>query len=356
MSRASGTRAAKRRRGDQDAAMDTSRTASTVPGGFQFERDTEFWLDDGSLILIAQTTGFRVYRGLLASQSEVFRDMFDSANPSTGDRFEDCPVVHLSDSPQDLRHLLRVIVPTSQDRFSISRQGCKSFDELYAIARLANKYSIPGLEEQTSVTLKRIYVKTYRQYVATMRETPNMRRLDDACAIGAIHCARLLNQPNILPHAMYTCCRLGGSILDGWKREDGIVEHLSTEDLKRVIDGREKLACEARRVFGQVFEPVPGGLCDDYGGCERVVTSCLEDALARSVLSDAAAYDVFGPIANPNGLEYDALCDPCAGLFDIRHHMQMENIWMRLPEIFGLNIPGWGKADSQESISVFGAH
>ena len=40
-------------------------------------RHPEFWLDDGNLILVAsQETAFRIYTGLLASQSEVFANMF----------------------------------------------------------------------------------------------------------------------------------------------------------------------------------------------------------------------------------------------------------------------------------------
>ena len=62
-------------------------------------------------LLFAQHTAFRVYRGLLSAQSQVFSDMFATATPSAAEVFDECPAVRLSDSPQDLAHLLRVLLP-----------------------------------------------------------------------------------------------------------------------------------------------------------------------------------------------------------------------------------------------------
>lgn len=81
------------------------------------KRDDEFWFEDGNIVLIARDIEFRVYKGILAKHSSVFQDMFslpppvrvapepsqDMAPPAGA-----CPVVHLSDSPEDLRHVLRV--------------------------------------------------------------------------------------------------------------------------------------------------------------------------------------------------------------------------------------------------------
>ena len=78
------------------------------------ERDSEFWLEDGNVVLVAQNTGFRVYKGLLAAQSPVFHDMFSAAGLHADERYDGVPVVPLFDSPVDLRHLLRVLLPKTQ--------------------------------------------------------------------------------------------------------------------------------------------------------------------------------------------------------------------------------------------------
>ena len=74
----------------------------------------EFWFEDGNLILVARGVGFRIYRGLLASQSSIFADMFAASSANAKELFDGCPVVHMSDSPSDLAHLLRVLLPKSQ--------------------------------------------------------------------------------------------------------------------------------------------------------------------------------------------------------------------------------------------------
>ena len=79
-------------------------------------RDEELWLDDGNIVLVAGDTMFKVYRGLLAAQSPIFGDVFAVASSSRGAHFDNVPTVRLTDSPEDLKHLLRALVPTTQRR------------------------------------------------------------------------------------------------------------------------------------------------------------------------------------------------------------------------------------------------
>lgn len=83
-------------------------------------RDEELWLDDGNIILVSKGVVFKVYRGLLAAQSPIFGDMFAVASSSSGAHFGDIPIVRLADSPEDLRHLLRALVPSTQRRCVLS--------------------------------------------------------------------------------------------------------------------------------------------------------------------------------------------------------------------------------------------
>ena len=93
-----------------------SRQGLSQPVLKQLQRDQEFWLADGNLVIVAEDTAFRVYRGLLAAQSTVFANMFATvASPTADEVFDGCPVVRLFDSSHDLRHLLRTLLPkTSQ--------------------------------------------------------------------------------------------------------------------------------------------------------------------------------------------------------------------------------------------------
>ena len=87
-------------------------------GSSELTKHEEFWFEDGSIVLVTNRTAFRIYRGLLATQSTVFEDMFATVtSPMMDETFEGCPVVRLSDSPYDLTHLLRILLPrTLTDR------------------------------------------------------------------------------------------------------------------------------------------------------------------------------------------------------------------------------------------------
>ena len=81
----------------------------------QLERDEEFWYEDGTIYLTAGNVVFKAYRGPLVEHSPVFRDMFSLPQPpTTTEPSLPHPVVPLPDSPQDLRHLLRALMPSKK--------------------------------------------------------------------------------------------------------------------------------------------------------------------------------------------------------------------------------------------------
>lgn len=62
---------------------------------------------------------FRVYRGLLAKHSIVFRDMFSlpySKESTDQELFDGVPVVHMTDHWEDVQHFLKVFL----DRKSVA--------------------------------------------------------------------------------------------------------------------------------------------------------------------------------------------------------------------------------------------
>lgn len=73
---------------------------------------SDLWWEDGNIIIEAETTRFRVYKGLLATQSEMFRDMFSIPQPPSDqeDLVEGCPVVRVSDSAEDWTYILEALL------------------------------------------------------------------------------------------------------------------------------------------------------------------------------------------------------------------------------------------------------
>ena len=74
----------------------------------------ELWFSDGSVVLQAESTLFRVHKSQLARRSIVFSDMFTLPQPvvSTShatfsdESHEGCPVVRLHDTAADVANLL----------------------------------------------------------------------------------------------------------------------------------------------------------------------------------------------------------------------------------------------------------
>ena len=75
-------------------------------------RHPDLWFHDGTVILIAESTGFRVYQGLLAKHSEVFRDMFSLPQPTAvaSETYEGCPIVHLvDDTAEEIAEVMKIL-------------------------------------------------------------------------------------------------------------------------------------------------------------------------------------------------------------------------------------------------------
>lgn len=93
--------------GDSDAIQ--SPTPSELSRLSAESKQSDFWFEDGSVILLAGSVAFKVHRGQLARHSEVFRDLLSLPQPIDEASFEGCPLVELHDSPTDLWYLLRAL-------------------------------------------------------------------------------------------------------------------------------------------------------------------------------------------------------------------------------------------------------
>jgi hypothetical protein len=70
---------------------------------------SEIWYGDGSVVLQARGTQFRVYWGVLAQQSSFFRDMQNLPQPPDQPSVDGCPVIELHDDVADVEYLLRAL-------------------------------------------------------------------------------------------------------------------------------------------------------------------------------------------------------------------------------------------------------
>jgi len=232
-----------------------------------FRRDDEYWFEDGNIIVVAQGVGFRVYKGILAMRSEIFRDMFSLPQPapnpdSSRGESSECPTVHVTDTAAEIRLLLASHLMSAE-----FVNGSPTFDDIANGVRVGHKYGNPTLLKYSLERLEKYYPTDLSKWDDRMGQRPH----EQTHAIVAVNLARLTNTRSLLTPALYACCQLDGkALLEGRARPDGIVDVLSPEDLVRCVDGKARLWSRLMKAVNDAFEPfslrVPcpttDGLCD----------------------------------------------------------------------------------------------
>ncbi|EIW56892.1 uncharacterized protein TRAVEDRAFT_49704 [Trametes versicolor FP-101664 SS1] len=226
-------------------------TPQPAHGGLSRTRDAEFWFDDGNIVLLARGVEFRIYKGILAEFSPVFHDMFSFPQPTPtvttsksafAAATDPCPIVDLPDSPEDLRHILRVCMPKSGS--SLFKLKSPSYHMISAIIRLGHKYQMDDLVNDAVDYLKRWYTFILEEWAEGRLYAPDAPfEPEKAHAIGVVNLARLVDEPLLLPSALLMCCSLNcADIVKGFTREDGTREMLSLDDIGRCFAARTKFS------------------------------------------------------------------------------------------------------------------
>ncbi|KAJ7649980.1 hypothetical protein FB45DRAFT_1075879 [Roridomyces roridus] len=72
-------------------------------------RSSEIWHSDGSVVLQAGCTQFRVHWSVLSLHSSFFRDLQGLPQPPNEPKVDGCPVIEVSDSSEDVETVLKAL-------------------------------------------------------------------------------------------------------------------------------------------------------------------------------------------------------------------------------------------------------
>ena len=211
-----------------------------------------------------------------------------------------------------------------------------TFDEVCALARLSHKYHIQDVEEQALALLRQPYTDSFDQWLRGSAIVSN----SPVHAIGAVNIARLTDTPSLLPLAFYRCCSLGPKLLDGWKREDGHVEHLAVDDLKICFAAHERLCKEGAQIFFKIFRDQPSEECSRADKC-RAGLNELVQSMTKSTLLLAIECSVLSSwrsIITKVASDHD-ICDACSKELHKRDERARKEVWDKLADLFGVRIP-----------------
>ncbi|KAJ6474495.1 hypothetical protein C8R47DRAFT_710507 [Mycena vitilis] len=293
----------------------------------ELTRSSEFWFSDGTIVLQAGNTLYRVYRGLLASRSTVFEDTFSLPQPEPAEetnQIDGCAVVQLHDKAKDFTRFLKALHNYGSYRIC----PLSGFMELSSVLRLSDKYDVSILRKATLSILSDLYPGSLDRWAK--RESPPGYRNSDSDHIPALNLAVKMNILPILPVVMYeVCCRIDlDTIVDGKGRDR--IEDKGYR--KKCILGYSRLQAAHREALRYLERDQEEEPC-------RVTPECNCDAeRLRWIGCELRNEDEMDPLLDRNLKEWDNLevCPECLESVKDKYDEARQTLWDELPVIFDL--------------------
>ncbi|KAJ7729964.1 hypothetical protein B0H16DRAFT_1586082 [Mycena metata] len=297
--------------------MDGSSTSSLVR--------SDVWFEDGTVVLQAETTLFRVYRGVLAAQSPIFRDTFAIPQPPTPETYEGCPLVVLPDAPGELRYFLMA----THDAGYFTNTPVADIGTLSALLNLSTKYEVEHVRIRMVAILTCIYPSSLTGWLS--RKPPagyEEGEDDDLIALGLALQHQILP---VLPGIYYECCRFQTSmLLDS--------DDISLKDKTRCIMAKENFMEDScRDIYAFLFDPADA--------CSKPV-NCLYRRLCwlKQNGSPTLAWIFDGDF----DWETLPICSVCMDVGKASFYEKRVAFWDTLPTLFDLD--GWEDLISPDSM------
>ncbi|TBU21796.1 hypothetical protein BD311DRAFT_188914 [Dichomitus squalens] len=306
------------------------------------QRDPEYWLEDGNLTIIAGNVEFRVYKGPLLTNSPVFEDMLSIPQPD-GTSGSQCTcrtkpaVVHVSDSPEDLRHIFRALLPGKTPRVAPEDL---TLNAVSACVRLGHKYEIDYILQRCLDYLKKFFVMSFKTWARV--DPPRPPAFEAIHSIGVVNIARITSTDVLLPTALMGCCMLNSTeLVNDFTRENGTLEKLSPEDIGRCFLVRANLMQANIMATLGVFEQTLFEGCTRRDVCGPVSLKLFDEL--RNHERAVCTLDWFKYWSDYiDGRDDDRkICARCYKMLQEREKEQHRGLWKKLPELMGVVVEGW---------------
>ncbi|PIL26702.1 hypothetical protein GSI_11229 [Ganoderma sinense ZZ0214-1] len=316
------------------------------------QTDEQVWFSDGNIVVVAANkVAFRVHKGILSLRSEVFRDMFSPAitdahaatAESESESVEGCPVVHLTDPPEDIRRLFLVLCCGKNYYYDRDELVPVPFAVLASLIRTAHKYAVQDVLDDALARLKKYYTNdlaAWQDPSSRARHVTTVPR--DAPTV--LHLARLTNTPSLLPTAFLVC-----TMIATWRdyQPDGScvspIAALSVLDLTGVIVGKGLLVqARATRAL-HLLGAAPSAHCLARETCAAardgpVAALRGSSRVFKSSMGDAHALTPMVDIFWPRYSRWPKFCGSCHEALVEEDGMVIRLLWKHLPLLFGLRL------------------
>ncbi|KAJ7023578.1 hypothetical protein C8F04DRAFT_1011340, partial [Mycena alexandri] len=291
---------------------------------------SELWFLDATLVFQAETSLFRVYSGILAKQSSVFRDMISFPQPTESDTetVEGCPRIILHDKAVDVTAFFRAIFDSS---FFVP-PFTPSLDSLGAILRLSIKYDVDYLTKRCLRHLSHIYPTTleawdlrgYSRDIVNFRAPPKVYPV-----FQILQLLKEVDAPWLIPAIMYLgCSNPIQRIVDGVDL-GGTLE--MTPEKRALLIAYPEQAIAVESVLRFLKRRFPE--CDTPAKCNAELLQ-LSQFVAENWSSCHFPLEIW------EDHDWDQvvgdLCLPCVRQCRKMHATARQEFWNRMPSLFGI--------------------
>ncbi|KAJ7610322.1 hypothetical protein DFH06DRAFT_1016718 [Mycena polygramma] len=310
-----------------DSPAKRQRTEDTDAAAIPLVRSSEYWFDDGNIILQVESTQFRLHKSMLSLHSAVCRDMLTIPLPADEPTVEDCPVVALSDDTvQDWIYLLGAMYPNNyRAPMDIPYPAF-----IAAALRLSKKYDIPMFRKDCLRRLRKEFPTTLQEFDDLNCGTYIVGCDKDLLLLMSL--AQEIGLPSVLP-SIY--CHVV-TVLDA---KDASLS--ATNRLACLLGHANLLELQSKTTMAWLDSDnahIPCGICNNSVKCSKAL-----DAIALKI-SKVHPRQIWVIDDWNSDWEEKGMCRPCLKKAKEVYNRGRELCWEQLPAAFGL--PDWDELKS----------
>ncbi|KAF7314955.1 BTB domain-containing protein [Mycena indigotica] len=323
----------------------------------------ELWFEDGNIVVQAGFAQYKVFHGMLARHSDVFRDMLSFPQPHESELVEGCPLVRLPDSEVEVTPFLKAMfIPTFLEPYPATTD----FMTIYGCLRLSNKYQVHFLRRRALIHFASRYRTTLTEYdalrvsgnelapgTASWKIPYSDNERDASWVVCSFSLARELDVLWVLPRIFYVLSspqlRVFPNLFHGVDYE-GLHCSLNFDDQCRLLEGREANFEQMPKVLGFLHSK----------GCDLAESSGHDSELRRTLVQEVMlnasnyprnllnvwAHEDWCMFTDPS----EPWCQECVTKFESQHVLAREAFWNQLPEMFGL--PKWKELEAMRIAAI----
>ncbi|KAJ7142086.1 hypothetical protein C8R43DRAFT_1016273 [Mycena crocata] len=313
------------------------------------QRFEELWFEDGNVVVQAGNRQFRVFRGILAARSPVFKDMFSFPQPTDSETVDVCPLVRFTDSAEDVTVFLKAIFEPS---FFLPFPAPTDFDAITGCLRLGQKYQVDYLRSRALIHLTSRYPMSLSAFDQFAWQENDRIPLD--CRICVMQLCRELDCPWILPFAFYYFAIHFLDVSEVIFEEilyRGNPTGLSERDQHLFLVGHHRQSHKTvSRILQFFLDPLAVDGCTSPAQCISGRIDAYTSALKVMETDPNSPLDFWNQYDWISLESAHTICPACLESLKISHQGARQKLWDEIPGIYGL--PSWSELEGLRDAAI----